>query len=150
MLSTKKKFHDEDGIEGEFPFFIPLSPNSVAKLKSGLFGELAMNPSISFQEFDERINLMKVKVGQWRYDGEDNLDMILRSAIGYNPILIYINFMHYENIDAIEYCKFIENVSDIWFAGPDDIDIFDCTMKWNIQINHEGEIFIARRDEKRY
>jgi hypothetical protein len=43
-------------------------------------------------------------------------------------------------IDQIEFCGLATYFDDIWYPGPDDIGLFDETLKWIVLIDHGGFI----------
>ena len=51
---------------------------------------------------------------------------------------IFINWYRYDNIDSMTLDDLDTYFYDIWFAGPDDIDIFDRNLNWIVSIQHEG------------
>lgn len=53
---------------------------------------------------------------------------------------VYINWGRFDDIDKIGFSDLEMYFSDIWFPGPDDINIFDSSFEWLVSINHEGHV----------
>jgi len=57
---------------------------------------------------------------------------------------VYINWYRFDNIDEIRFVDLCKYFEDIWYPGPDDIDIFDSTLSWILSITHDGVIRLAQ------
>jgi len=55
---------------------------------------------------------------------------------------IYINWFRFDNIDKMRYEDVIDYFHYLWYPqGPDDMDIFDKTLKWIITIDHSSSVY---------
>lgn len=59
---------------------------------------------------------------------------------------IFINWNRYDNIDLMSLSDLDTYFYDIWFPGPDDIDIFDYNLNWIVSINHAGVIKFLKEE----
>jgi len=57
---------------------------------------------------------------------------------------VYVNWYRYDNVDEIQFVDLTKYFDDIWYPGPDDIDIFDATFSWILSISHDGAVRSAR------
>ena len=53
---------------------------------------------------------------------------------------VYINWRHFESLDEMAFVALAKYFDDIWYAGADDIDIFDDTLSWVLSVRHDGEV----------
>ncbi len=60
---------------------------------------------------------------------------------------VFINWDRYDDIDEIGFNDFNMYFADIWYPGPDDIDIFDSSFGWIISISPEGYVRVVRNGE---
>ena len=71
---------------------------------------------------------------------------IVANFCGYDPVVVFINFYEFDVIDVISLKELSRIINDIWLPGAEDIDIFNSTFSWVVQVNHE-EILLALRAE---
>ncbi|MBI1911043.1 MAG: hypothetical protein HYS21_03490 [Deltaproteobacteria bacterium] len=54
---------------------------------------------------------------------------------------VFVNWwFKYGDVDEFAFTDLNDYFNDIWFPGPDDLDIFDSTFNWIIHIDHSGFI----------
>lgn len=51
---------------------------------------------------------------------------------------ICLNWYRFDEIDQFNLNDLVQNFDDIWFAGSDDIDLFDESLNWVLSIRHDG------------
>lgn len=51
---------------------------------------------------------------------------------------IFINWYRYDDIDMMSLIDLDTYFYDIWYSGPNDIDIFDGNLNWIVSIRHDG------------
>jgi hypothetical protein len=56
---------------------------------------------------------------------------------------VFINWKRFECIDRIALEDLSRYFDDIFYPGPDDIELFDETLKWFMLVDHEGAISIT-------
>ena len=61
---------------------------------------------------------------------------------------VFINWSRYDVIDEIGFSDLNKYFSDIWYPGPDDIDIFDSSFRWILSISPEGYIKLVKTAEE--
>jgi hypothetical protein len=58
---------------------------------------------------------------------------------------VFIDWWYkYGDMDEFAFADLNEYFTDLWFPGPDDIDIFDSTFNWIIHIDHDGYIRLIK------
>lgn len=55
----------------------------------------------------------------------------------------YINWRGFEDIDRLETKALAKYFDDIWYPGPDEIDIWDASYEWIMSIDADGGIRYA-------
>lgn len=72
----------------------------------------------------------------------DDPDFDLASAfalVGITPgKYVYLDWYRFERIDLIAYAELSDHFDYIWYAGPDDIDLFDASLSWVVSVWHDG------------
>ncbi len=58
--------------------------------------------------------------------------------------IVYINWYQFDDIDEMMLTDLCEYFNDIWYPGPDDIEIFDSTLSWILSVSHDGDIRVAK------
>lgn len=61
---------------------------------------------------------------------------------------VFINWNRYDDIDEIGLGELNTYFSNIWYPGPDDIDIFDSSFRWFLSISPEGYVKILSTIEE--
>jgi hypothetical protein len=146
MLKQKKmEYESEKGIP--FPDLITLSDSESSILRQRLFASLGVDSPEPRKEIG---NIFSRKFKQI----EDSIPMedgallynIVANFCGYDPVVVFINFYEFDVIDVISLKELSRIINDVWLPGAEDIDIFDSTFSWVVQVNHE-EILLALRAE---
>jgi len=57
---------------------------------------------------------------------------------------VYVNWYRFDVIDAIAEVDLSTHFADIWYPGPDDIDVFDDSFRWIITVVHDGEVRLVK------
>lgn len=57
---------------------------------------------------------------------------------------VFINWYRYDDIDEMSLADLDKYFRYIWYAGPDDLDIFDSTLNWILSISHEGFVRVLQ------
>lgn len=60
---------------------------------------------------------------------------------------VFINWYRFDDIDEMAYSDLCKWLPEIWYPGPDDIDIFDESVDWVISIIHDGTIRYLHADK---
>ena len=63
------------------------------------------------------------------------------AALGIAPLPeLFINWAHFEKVDAFQTADVARYFDDLWYHGPDDIDLFDASVNWAVSIRHDGVV----------
>lgn len=78
-------------------------------------------------------------------ESDDFLLSDVLSFSGITPRLkVFINWYRFDIIDEIIFTDLELYFHDIWYPGPDDIDIFDSTYSWILTVMHHGAVQIFK------
>ncbi|GAA4354192.1 hypothetical protein GCM10023165_45160 [Variovorax defluvii] len=61
------------------------------------------------------------------------------------PEKVYLNWYRFDDIDQIGLADLDRHLSDIWYPGTDDLDVFDDSAAWIVSITHYGKVWLFRR-----
>jgi hypothetical protein len=53
---------------------------------------------------------------------------------------VYIHWYYDDKIDEFYFADLAQYFDDIWYPGPDDIEIFDATLSWIVVVPHYGDV----------
>jgi hypothetical protein len=53
---------------------------------------------------------------------------------------VYVNWYRYDEIDEMHFAELAKYFDDIWYPSSDDIDLFDSTFSWLVEIPHYGVV----------
>ena len=56
---------------------------------------------------------------------------------------VYLNLIHFDDVDKVEVEFLSKYFDDFWYPGADDIDIIDQDLRWYICVDHDGFIQFA-------
>jgi hypothetical protein len=71
-------------------------------------------------------------------DAEFNISTILEHLNISPNEKLYINFYRFDIVDEMSINDISRHFNFIWYAGSDDIDIFDESLHWIFSISHDG------------
>jgi len=144
MESFKIDHFKKDNPSGEFPWHHPLSPADMVAIRHRL-SEILQVSSESNLEIVNALYAIGRAVDEINADTEGFSLCELFKKLNISLVKnVYINWYRFDNIDemrSLDLCSFFE---DIWYPGPDDIDIFDSTLSWVLSVTHEGIIRVAK------
>ncbi len=134
--------HFESEHEGEsFPHFTTLTCNECEDIINRLHEKLGMTADENDLLLVSKISLLQVHHdGNNAADSQFHLEEFLGLIDISSPEAIYINWYRFHKIDKMLLSDLSNFFGDIWYPGPDDIDIFDSSLMWILSINHEGYI----------
>lgn len=72
-----------------------------------------------------------------------NFKLLINKLQILEPENININWNRFEDIDKFNFNDFSNNLRYIWYAGPDDIEIFPNDVSWIISIDATGSVYIS-------
>ena len=139
MEEFKIEHYEKSNSGKKFPIFKTLSSNEAERIYRK-FSEI-VGVSISNLQLVKTIDEMEYQIEN--VNADDN-NFSFANILNYLNIIpkrkVYINWYRYDNIDEMFTEDFIRDFDDIWYPGPDDIDIFDGSFLWIISVCHEGYI----------
>ena len=75
---------------------------------------------------------------------EDFSLLDLTRHVGIEADVVYVNFWHFDDVDKLRLEELSRRFHDIWFEGPDDIEIFDDSHDWYLSVSHDGAIGVYK------
>ncbi|TRL30821.1 hypothetical protein FM996_15270 [Methylosinus sporium] len=124
-----------------------LSDSESSILRQRLFASLGVDGHKPGKEIGELFSRKFKEIATSIPMGDDAfLYNAVTDFCGYDPVVVFINFYEFDAINVISLKQLSRVLNDIWLPGAEDIDIFDATFSWVVQVNHE-EILLALRAE---
>ena len=141
MESFKIELFEKENPSSKFPSFSRLDTEGTARIRQRFAQKLKVEKPIDGKELLRLLSdqIEVIKTFNASVDNFKIADVFRYLDIVPNET-IYINWYHYDDIDAMAYKDFSSYFEYVWFPGPDDIDVFDDTCGWILSINHEGYI----------
>lgn len=135
----------EPGDTEEFPKFRTLNSEECSIVRVALQNSFrnfeGLNGlQIRNSAFKEGTTLVGVNAGEANFTPASAL---LNSGVSVLES-VYINWYNFDQIDELAFHDLNAAFSDIWWPGPDDINIFDASYKWILSIDHDGYISLLK------
>jgi len=141
MYKKRIEIFENENPGESFPDFETLYPGVAESIRLKILRRVGLNQSTSPGELIDKLYTMYNWLKGFSADSEKfDLSTVFEKIQIQPEEYIYINWYRFDHIDKMKFidlCKYLEY---IWYAGPDDIEIFDNTLKWMIAINHSGGI----------
>lgn len=149
MYKSKIENFSNEYPNKSFPWFEFLEPCEAEKYRLKILRKMKMNATTSPAEqveqlFKHQKNLENVNADTAEFKMEDVFHKLNIKPDEY----IFINWYRFDHIDKMKFNDFVEYFDYIWYAGPDDIDIFDKSLKWIVTIDHHGYVRWVLFDER--
>ena len=127
-----------------FPAYKPVSAPYKNEILYRIKKLLSMDNS-PVQDIVKKINDLATTIGQIDIENLDFslVDLLDKYGIRYSKH-VYINWYVFDDVDEMSIQALNDYFYDIWYPGPDDIDIFDESFKWILSVQHDGEIRLLR------
>jgi hypothetical protein len=144
MEQIKIKHFERDHPGVPFPNFVTLTPVEAQKVRHDFAAKAR------FDRSDDTWALLTyllslshtLKPATTEGNGID-LPTLLQMA-GVTPQdEVYINWDDFRTIDRIAFADLSRYFDDIWYPGPDDIEIFDDGFSWVLFVHHYGAVDAA-------
>jgi hypothetical protein len=100
--------------------------------------------SKSLFDFVEKLSAKQTPIEGVDANEMFNLKDVLGDLLITPQLRVYVNWYRFDEIDQFNIDDFEKYFDDIWFAGSDDIDIFDDSLKWILSIRHDGLVSILK------
>lgn len=130
--------------QGEvFPWFRSLNKSELERIAEKI--SLLMNEDVKGDLLELVMKVVERAAILPRFNAEDEgfaLSSVLKELNIIPMEKVYVNWYRFDNIDEIRFQDLNNYFSDIWYPGPDDIDIFDESLSWILSISHNGEVLI--------
>jgi len=133
------KIQNFDG--GTFPQFNTLSDAETQEIREDLRKAFRVSEGSSNLDFLKALDSMATNIDQYQADTE-NFDLrVTLDDLGISPMeQVLVNWYRYDQIDEMSFQDLAKYFHDIWYPGPDDIDILDRTFSWVLSIRHSGTV----------
>jgi hypothetical protein len=121
--------------------FRTLDDGACWTLRERLASKLSLGTASASVAFTRDVlQLLQVRVAQNAEDPDFDLVTVFERH-GIKPReSCYVNFHRFDRICEFLTTQLATYLDDIWYPGPDDIEIFDDTLTWMISVDHDGNI----------
>ena len=137
-------FHREDS-KKNFPFFHTLSGKCMVNIRANLCSRVGLPSEIDCLSLATELGKLATIIEGLSCHSDE---FVLRELLRSNSIIlrehVFINWYRYDKIDKMYSEDVCNHFYDIWYPGPDDIDLFDESFSWIISISHEGSLSLLR------
>jgi hypothetical protein len=133
----------EESFKRTFPSFHSLNHDEMNEMIGKLSLRLGFDEPVNGSLLLKAIIVNRVPTGVNAQDYNFRLDDFLHSLQIVPNGEIFINWHSFDKIDLMAFSDFTQYFDDIWFPGPDDIEVFDCGMDWILSIAHDGDLRIV-------
>ena len=125
----------------DFPWFRSLPKEELAEVTTKMFKLLKVSDSNDLIELVDKI----INEGVYLDDfNAENDTFSLASVLHFLEVTplqkVFVNWYRFDDIDEMDFDSLNSYFDDIWYSGPDDIDIFDKSFSWIISISHDGAV----------
>ena len=132
-----------------FPWFVTLSADEATRLRQGLAVKVGFTrPDDTWALLTYLVSLSRTLRGASGDGSGLDLRAILQKACISPLAHVYINWDDFRTIDRISFADLCCYFDDIWYPGPDDIEIFDDALSWILFIHHYGAVDVAYLDHE--
>ena len=144
----KIKYFKESYPERQFPTIRELGKEETRLIRHRLadhFVLSSVDPLAMVMEIDRRQEVLK------EYNAEEKgfrLSPILSKLNVPIQKNVYLNWYRYDVVDEMAFTDLDTYFDDIWYPGPDDVDIFDSSFGWILSIQHEGYVMFLMAEKR--
>jgi hypothetical protein len=145
-FKIKYFLNDPDYAGLEFPWFRKVPQEEVKKIHKILQKKIgAKTPDSS------AISIKAWEIGKSIEGNAEEEDFDLRKmfeSLNIRPNeKVYLDWDEKRGVDEFYFEDLSKYFDDIWYPGPDDIEIFDSTFSWVFSILHEGYLNLVLLDK---
>jgi hypothetical protein len=136
---------EADNPGSKFPKFYSLDAPQTKEIRFKLLERLSLDISTDTKRLLEEIASNGSFVPEVNANSPDFdlTELLLRQGIQALG-KVYVNWYRYDDIDEFRLEDLSNHFNSIWYAGPDDIEIFDTTLSWVVSIRHDGVVSVTR------
>ena len=128
----------------KFPFFRKLSKNESGEILKKISVISGYDTNITPLEIVKNISEKSISLPLFNAENENFSLFSVFDFLNIKPKNeVFINWFRFDDIDKISFEDLNNYFGDIWYPGPDDIDIFDESFLWILSISHYGAVFIV-------
>jgi len=125
----------------EFPWFRPLLEAELIEIRSKMFKLLKVSDGNNLIRLVNKIINEGVFLDNFNAENNKFSLAAVLNCLEITPLQkIFINWYRFDDIDEMYFDSLNDYFDDIWYSGPDDIDIFDKSFSWIISISHDGGV----------
>jgi len=126
----------------DFPTFKKLSEFECKDIRDKICKMLSIRSDVD--KLDIVLKLSKEQILFADFNAKDPTFSILECMLKLNLNFdnnIYLNWFRFDDIDIFNVNDLNHNFDSIWFAGADDIDLFDENLEWILSVRHDGNVY---------
>jgi hypothetical protein len=135
-----ENYEQEHGL-GTFVSFRHLTDGETNIMKEDLRKCLKLRKDISPSDMVQTIYNRSIPVDGVNAEDEafDLSKLLYQLEFGLSEIT-YLNWHHYDDVDALQTKDILTTFHDIWYPSADDLDLVDSNMQWVLCIHHSGTV----------
>ncbi|MCL5773492.1 MAG: hypothetical protein M1536_03850 [Firmicutes bacterium] len=141
MEQFKIEHFESDGPWRSFPEFVTLSKDEADRIRLTFERKTGIDTTKDKWDLLRYLESLSCQVKNVNAESEDFDLSLIAYKVGLKPRdEIYINWDDFTTIDRMNFLDLSKYFDDIWYPGPDDIEIFDDTFSWILFISHWGGV----------
>lgn len=127
----------------EFPKYKSLTATETTAIREKLAELLAIQPAEGSADLNRSINSHQLPVRGPASDAESlSFDLLeIFGRLGIRPMpKLYINWNSFSDIDQLATADVARYFLDLWYPGPDEINIWDDSYAWIVSVDANGAL----------
>jgi hypothetical protein len=132
------------GSGDDLPQLEALDPAACPEVRRQVARSLEMSPSGKPSDLAFALRARTTWLPGIVATAEDFSLLDLTRHLGIEADVVYVNFGHFDDVDKLRLEELSRRFHDIWFEGPDDIEIFDDTYRWYLSVSDFGAVGIYK------
>jgi len=141
MEDFKVKNFEKENVGKLFPRYVSMDGENAKHFVKNISENIFKINLSDGRALAQRIHNQSVSVGGLNANFDNFIFSDIFSRLSIVPkSTVFINWFHFDTVDAFDVKALIEYFTDIWYPQSDDIDIFDDTFSWVISVEHDGTV----------
>ncbi len=149
MEHVKIENFKRDHPDEPFPKFVTLTADEAQQLRHAIATQAGFDrPDDTWALLTYLVSLSRMLRGATGDGTGVDLEALVEKACISPRTEVYINWDDFRTIDRIAFFDLCRYFDDIWYPGPDDIEIFDDALSWILFVHHYGAVDVAYLDHE--
>ena len=128
-----------------FPEFEALSQKECERLRSKLTTVLGLGDNVTDLDVSKSFHAQTGRhLAEVPDEGQPDLRELLTNAHISLSRHVLLNWYRIDDVDRLDLDDLSRHFDDIWYPGPDDIDIFDESCSWFLSVDHDDRMVLIQ------